>query len=135
MITREELLTKLAIECATWDEVERAADFIDHCKKVVPPIYITKEEWIKERERLLNTPDWDDAPDDATHLVLNPDGVHWWHTKEPVLTIDGWCPGVDGEGTYAGSVLAVFKGMPWDEGYIKRPRVLNFGEEYFKNIF
>ena len=122
---REETLKRLAIQ------YKGIKDLIYNEIQAMEENAITVWDFMQERDRLLNTPDWDDAPEDADFLTLDSYGDYYWHNKEPELAIDGWCPGSGGEGTYAGSVLAVLKDMGWDKGYIKRPRILNFGEEEF----
>lgn len=123
-MTRESTLKRLAVQ------YDRLREIVRNEKEALNSNELTPIDWLRERDRLLNEPTWGDAPDDALYLTLDSHGDYYWHNKEPDLACDGWCPGSGGEGTYAGSVLAVIKGMPWDKGYIKRPVILNFGERF-----
>ena len=87
MITRNELLTKLAIECATWDEANSIAVHSkclkDNQQEGCPGF--SKEEWIAERERLLNKPDWPDAKE-LKWRAMDEGGLYCFFSVMPVAT-------------------------------------------------
>lgn len=92
-MTRDELLTKLAMELGEWPGTESETQEKEHlaCDWVfsfsreqwiaVPHQEagnITMEEWLAERERLINKPRWSDAPDWATHFEQDHQGTWFW---------------------------------------------------------
>lgn len=89
-MNREELLTKAAMEWPAWPHGDRAhypglpgswcwqfngagEASVRHSKHSI----ITLQDWLAERERLINRPGWDEAPEGATVLVQDNDG--YWH--------------------------------------------------------
>ena len=126
MIMRDELLTKLATECATWEDVERSADFIDHSETVVFPAYITKDDWLSERERLLNKPDWPDSKR-WKRRALDRSGEWHFYKAEPKLggSLDiWWLVGGADDFLYGGKEIAVPAGCDWRESLEERPAKL-----------
>lgn len=129
-MTKQELLTKLAMECATWDEVANKSDVVFRrspkdneltCRFWVAAD-VTNQEWLAERERLLNKPSWKDAPKEATHLAMDSNGVHWFYNALPYPSTKSWK--IDGIGNYgweAGSAIAIPAGYDWRDSLEERP--------------
>lgn len=100
-MNRDELLTKLAMELREWPGTESETQEKEHlaCDWVfsfsreqwiaVPHQEagnITMEEWLAERERLINKPRWSDAPDWAEWLAQGPySGIWAWFSRKPVI--------------------------------------------------
>lgn len=119
-MTKQELLTKLAMECATWKEAAGVA-----WSGIAGPdllANITKQDWLAERERLLNKPDWARAPKWATHLALDESLAQWrWHFKEPILLKD-WAEWVDStRSTHASCAIDIPAGYDWKQSLEERP--------------
>ena len=74
-MNREELLTKLAMELAEWPKSAQEAKgslphgFYLRTGDVYYPtseaggFFFSRKQWLAERERLINKPSWDDAPE------------------------------------------------------------------------
>lgn len=132
-MTRQELLTRLATECATWDEAISQAlsnEWFLHYTQGwtelrnnifatgVKGIFVT--DWLAERERLLNKPSWKDAPDDATHLAIDSDKEWFFYSEEPTRTAQMWWPEKIA-GSFAGMAIAIPAGYDWRESLEARP--------------
>lgn len=131
-MTKQELLTRLAMECATWKESVSAVESIAcaHWKSGVS-YGITLQDWLAERERLINKPSWEDAPEGATHLAL--DGTipgvsscaSWYfYIGEPAAGNHLWLPirgsevaGLQG----AREAIAIPAGYDWKQSLEERP--------------
>lgn len=76
MITRKELLTKIAAECATWDEANSIAVHSECLRDNQQEGYpgFSKEEWLAERKRLINKPSWENSPEWAQYLAMDKNG-------------------------------------------------------------
>lgn len=122
-MTKQELLTKLAIECATWaDALAMRWKFL----KEAVTVAVSKEEWLAERERLLNKPSWTDVPEEVTHKAMDADGRHHFFIGEPhqgAVRLE-WFPEPVSDGGWAyraGKAIAIPAGYDWKESLEERP--------------
>lgn len=86
--------------------------------------FCMNELW-EEFARLLNKPSWDDAPEEATHLVTGPDGQHWFCNREPERSVR-WEMGLSGlefiNRCWPAGCSRVFPaGYDWKESLEERP--------------
>lgn len=125
-MTKQEVLTKLAIECATWgDVVLKVPELSWHVEREL--LRFTKQDWLAERERLLNKPSWKDAPMDATHLAMDDDGAHCFFDCEPVKAVSSWMPDNDGATWPTSYAIAIPAGYDWRDSLEERPVDSNAG--------
>lgn len=124
-MTKQELLTKLATECATWGECLVAHEFAGTCTGFM------REDWLAERERLLNKPSWKDAPDGAAGVMMEKDGCWYFYNNyakdaEVVCYPERGvfeCLRVDDRAMTwsAGKAIAIPAGYDWRESLEERP--------------
>ena len=117
MIARDELLTKLAAECATWDEAADCA--IEEMRKATDIPLITKKEWIAERERLLNKPVW---PDDKEWKwrAMDKGGKWYFYKVEPLAGMVFYIFYSDDDFLHAGTAYKIPAGYDWRESLEER---------------
>lgn len=125
-MTKQELLTRLAKECATWEESISILDNIA-CSYWVRgiPYGITMSDWLAERERLLNKPQWRYAPRNACALVFDDFTKQWeWCYSTPALfkMASGGETWLKTDYTlFASEAIAIPAGYDWRESLEERP--------------
>lgn len=128
MTTRDELLTKLAAECATWDEANSIAVHSECLRGNQQEGFpgFSKGEWLAERERLLNKPDW---PDDKKWKwrAVDSNGEWYFYRVEPGLPKLAESPKIWFIGnsasnfSYSGANALIPAGYDWRDSLEERP--------------
>lgn len=116
-MNKQELLTKLAIECESWQETQRPSSEL---RFLIEAFQISQKDWLAERKRLLNKPSWDNAPDVATHLAMDSDGCHFFYNGIPNRQYMAWHIGNGKFGWAASIAIAVPAGYDWRDSLEER---------------
>lgn len=114
-MTKQELLTKLAIECATWSEA------IGICGRAGAESGLMREDWLAERERLINKPSWKDALECATHLEMACDGLWWFFDNNPRGISFLYILNNQDSFQVASKAIAIPAGYDWKKSLEERP--------------
>lgn len=95
-MNRDELLTRLAMELAEWPTSHQhikpqGNGWRGYNNYAFPDSDgISRQEWLAERERLINKPSWDDAPEWADKLLQQDFGDWYWFVGNAQMRSDGW---------------------------------------------
>lgn len=120
MMTKQDMLTKLAIECATWgDVVLKVPELSWHVEREL--LRFTKQDWLAERERLLNKPSWDDAPSWATHLGTTGKYWHWLINACRDDRVKSYFYYVADKSQVSNKIISIPAGYDWKESLEERP--------------
>jgi len=137
-MTREDLLTKLAMDLADWPSISSVPGltmgmtWTNHGAWLCWPqpkgsSPISRLSWHKERERLINKPSWANAPEDAKWLAQHANGAWDWFTpsdRNPTRGADGeswvlpWCKDHFRKSASKGAIPA---GHDWRSTLERRP--------------
>lgn len=121
-MTKQELLTKMAIECSTWDD---AGSMLVHYQCITEngfTIYngLSKQEWLAERERFLNKPTWDNSSIESRYLAMDRDGWWFFYEEIPNRGENDWLFGSISEWGADGAI-AIPAGYDWRDSLEERP--------------
>ena len=126
-MTKQELLTKLAIDCATWaDAMDAVVLLACGSGRRCASYGIAKQDWLAERERLLNL-QWDGVPKRYKLAVIHANGKRWFFVNLPRLCEEwGSWELADGDGYHdywedENPPLAIPAGYDWRNSLEERP--------------
>lgn len=127
-MTNQELLTKLAKECPTWEDAVSMEVHIQCITEDGFTLYtgVSKQEWLAERERLLNL-QWDPIPPRYKFVAMHGDGRRWFFVNPPTLWEDrGLWELASGDGYHdywedENPPLAIPAGYDWRDSLEERP--------------
>lgn len=124
-MTRDELLTKLAMDLYYWPEGPCYTPYGWGCELDDGEVVITnesrtlharKEHWLDRRIELINEPDDADAPDGMNWRCQLPSGEWWWCSHKPELDFDTWVrPSVKGCASRFAQSGAIPAGHRWQD--------------------
>lgn len=124
-MTKQELLTRLAMECATWDlAVELCTKIEFTCLKRGKAFNagsLREHEWLAERDRILDKPILDNAPEGVTCMAMDKVGQWTFFNKKPTRSDTQWLPESPTAWQVAGFAYAIPAGYDWRESLEERP--------------
>lgn len=130
-MNRAQLLEKLAMELASWRFQTMPLGFTTSGRDAVAHIEtgeaFLREDWLAERERLINKPSWDEAPEWAEWLAQNATkGIWVWGEGDASPSRDEPCWMIEGKSERA-SQGAIPAGHDWRQTLEKRPITTSLG--------